>query len=141
MARRPRLLVAYDGSPAARHALARAADLAGPGASLDVVHVVPYQAVGSRLEPIGDARRSRQLRLLEEAAHLVAERGLTVRTLGRVGDPAVEIVAAAEEIGADVVVTGRRQRRLPHLRGSVSAKIVRTAHCDVLIVHQASDIP
>ncbi|MBX6765035.1 MAG: universal stress protein, partial [Rubrobacteraceae bacterium] len=52
------------------------------------------------------------------------------------GRPDVEIVAVAEEIGADLVVVGSRGlgglRRT--LMGSVSDSVVRHAHCSVLVV-------
>jgi hypothetical protein len=53
-------------------------------------------------------------------------------------DPGDEIVSAARSLDADVVVVGRGRgnllRRL--MLGSVSAKVVRNAPCDVLVVHR-----
>ncbi|WP_424697385.1 universal stress protein, partial [Gaiella sp.] len=52
-----------------------------------------------------------------------------------VGEPAVELVDAARELDADLVVLGRRSRSLRRVvLGSVSAKVVRDAPCDVLVV-------
>jgi nucleotide-binding universal stress UspA family protein len=54
----------------------------------------------------------------------------------RMGEVALEIVALAEELGADLIVMGSRGlggvRRA--LMGSVSDSVVRHAHCPVLVV-------
>jgi nucleotide-binding universal stress UspA family protein len=54
------------------------------------------------------------------------------------GEVALEIVALAEELGADLIVMGSRGlggvRRA--LMGSVSDSVVRHAHCPVLVVRQ-----
>jgi nucleotide-binding universal stress UspA family protein len=52
-----------------------------------------------------------------------------------VGEAAELIVEAAQGVGADLVVVGRRDRRpLRSLLGSVSSRVVRRAPCDVLVV-------
>jgi nucleotide-binding universal stress UspA family protein len=52
-----------------------------------------------------------------------------------VGDPAAELVDAARELEADLVVLGRRSRSLRRLvLGSVSDAVLRRAPCDVLVV-------
>ena len=54
---------------------------------------------------------------------------------------ALEIVALAEELGADLIVMGSRGlggvRRA--LMGSVSDSVVRHAHCPVLVVRQEKE--
>jgi NADPH:quinone reductase-like Zn-dependent oxidoreductase len=40
-----------------------------------------------------------------------------------------------DAIAAEVIVIGRRQTRRHHLRGSLSAKLIRAASRDVLIVN------
>jgi nucleotide-binding universal stress UspA family protein len=54
----------------------------------------------------------------------------------RMGEVALEIVALAEELQADLIVMGSRGlggvRRA--LMGSVSDSVVRHAHCPVLVV-------
>ena len=52
-----------------------------------------------------------------------------------VGDPTSEIRAAAEESGVGVIVVGRGSGLRRLLDGSVSARLVRRAPCDVLVVH------
>lgn len=120
MAARPRrILVGFDGSEASRRALDTAADLVGYGSSLSVVHV---RRAGS---PPDDA--------VEQARDQLLRRQLTARYLEPCGEPASEIVAAAEEVGADLIVVGRRNM-LRRVLGSVSSGVVRAATCDVLVV-------
>jgi nucleotide-binding universal stress UspA family protein len=134
---RHRVIVAYDGSQASRKALARAAELSPRHEPVAVVNVIAHQGVSARIDPIGDAKRARQDRLLDEAEQLLAEHGVEAETIAAVGDPCTEIIAAAEAISADVIVIGRREKRRHHLRGSLSAKLVRAARRDVLIVNHS----
>jgi len=117
-----RIMVAYDDSDAARRALDRAADLAGYGSTLTVVSVAQ------------DGGRYRA-GPLDQARELLVRRQVTATYLQPVGEPAAELLEAARELGADLVVLGRRSRSLRRLvLGSVSAKVVRRAPCDVLVV-------
>ena len=129
------VLLAYDGSAPAQRALVHAADLARPGDVVTVVNVMPEPGVSARMEPPIE-ERNRQWHFLEEAERRLAGRGLEVRKVGPVGDVASEILAAAEETGADVIVIGRRQGHRPHVLGSTSSRLVRSAECDVLVVHE-----
>jgi nucleotide-binding universal stress UspA family protein len=103
--------------------------------------VIPYQAVSARIDPVGEAKRARQDRLLDDAEQLLARYGVEAETIAAVGDPCAEILAAAEEASADIIVIGRRVRRRPSLRGSLTAKLIRTAQRDVLIVHETGREP
>jgi len=63
--------------------------------------------------------------------------GRTVETRPLAGDVAGELLRAATEIAADLIVVGARERRgmLAHLGlGSVSRKLVRRAGCSLLVV-------
>ena len=97
---------------------------------------MPEPGVGARIQPPSD-ERNRQWSLLGEAQQFLAGRGIDAGTATPVGDVATEILAAAERIGADVIVVARQRRRAPHLLGSISGRIVRSACCDVLVVHEA----
>jgi nucleotide-binding universal stress UspA family protein len=132
-----RLLVAYDGSPAARRALAHAAQLARPQDNLSVVNVMPEPGVSARIQPASEERHRQRL-LLEEAQRLLAASGIEARTIASVGDAATEILATAERLPADLIVVGRHRGRASHLLGSTSSRLVRSATCDVLVVHTAS---
>jgi nucleotide-binding universal stress UspA family protein len=128
----PALIIAYDGSAEARRALDHAAALAGPGGEVTVINVVPTQAIGARLEPLGETQRARQRAQLEEARALLDRRGLRVRTVAAVGDPFYEISALARDRRQAVVIVGRRRHLLPGR--SLTARLVRGAPCDVLVV-------
>lgn len=134
------MLVAYDGSAPAQRALAHAAEFARPGDTVTVVNVMSEPGVGARIEP-PSKERSRQSRLLDEARRFMAERGIEAQTSAPVGDAASEILAAAERVGADVIVVARHRGRVPQLHGSISGRIVRAARCDVLVVHAADAEP
>jgi nucleotide-binding universal stress UspA family protein len=136
-----RILLATDGSEEAELAARTAADLAGKtGSELDVVHVLvlPPETLH---DPFGtDAReefeKRGRARLDELVGRIEASGGEVGGTLFRVGSPAAEIVAQAEEVGAGLVILGSRglgaMRRA--LMGSVSDSVVRHAPCPTLVV-------
>jgi len=113
-------VVGYDGTTGARRALDAAVELMGYGSTLTVVNVEPAGSPGA---------------LTEAHEHLLGSL-VTATYVRRVGDAADELVAAAEELGADLVVVGRRSsaERNGSVPGSVSADVVRRATCDVLVV-------
>ena len=63
--------------------------------------------------------------------------GVTAVAVGATGDPAFEILRIAEARRANMIVVGRRPSHTPHPLGSLSTKLVRSALCDVLVVHVA----
>ena len=119
-ARPRRILVGYDGSEAAGRALDAAADLTGYGSTLAVVTVQNGELRGS---VSAQAREQLQRRHVQARYHEPS------------GEAAEQLVEAARELEADLVVVGRRDRKpLRGLLGSVSWKVVRRAPCDVLVV-------
>jgi nucleotide-binding universal stress UspA family protein len=140
-----RILLATDGSEEAELAALRAVELAdATDSELHVVHVglVPI-FVDSYPGTLGFDRKlyeqieeqSREL-LRKESWRVKAAGGTVAGTHLRMGAVALEIVALAEELGADLIVMGSRGlggvRRV--LVGSVSDSVVRHAHCPVLVV-------
>jgi nucleotide-binding universal stress UspA family protein len=148
-----RLLVATDGSPTAE----TIPELLGglplfAGSQVDVLGVSVPDPPGfelmATLYTLGEVRPE----LLAEEASAYArsstermvERlqaaGFEARALVRRGDPAREIVAAAEELGSDLVVLGSRGlggvERL--LLGSVARNVLTGAHCSVLVARHAA---
>ncbi len=126
----PTIGVAWDGTPAARAALAWAADLAGvAGFGLLVIQVQPSFAH----RPLG-----RQHGDLDEGVALARELaadGVTVEGAQRSGDPAGELIAATEsEVGVLVVGSRARGALARVLLGSVSGHVTRNAHAPVLVV-------
>lgn len=117
-----RILVAYDGSPSARRALVRAAAMHREGDVMTLMGVTEG----------GDAG---DLHMKEAHAHL-AERGISATSITAAGNPARTICVTAERDGYDVIVVGRRNLRDAGqmLLGSVAARIVSGAACDVVVV-------
>jgi nucleotide-binding universal stress UspA family protein len=145
-----RILLATDGSEQAELAALRAVDLAdATDSELHLVHVgvVPtflksYPGTlgyyGKLYEEIEEV--SREL-LRKQSLRVKAAGGTVAGTHLRMGEVALEIVALAEELQADLIVMGSRGlggvRRA--LMGSVSDSVVRHAHCPVLVVRQEKE--
>jgi nucleotide-binding universal stress UspA family protein len=140
-----RILLATDGSEEAELAAMRAVDLADATHSeLHVVHVgVVPTFLKSYPGTLGyDGKLYEQIE--EDSRELLRKQSWRVKAAGgtvaeahlRMGAVALEIVALAEEIQADLIVMGSRGlgglRRA--LMGSVSDSVVRHAHCPVLVV-------
>lgn len=87
---------------------------------------------------IREAEKDAKARLDSLAAEIRAQ-GLRVSTLFRKGVPFVEILKAADEVSADLIVIGTHGRTgLPHvLIGSVAERVVRGATSAVLTVRPA----
>jgi nucleotide-binding universal stress UspA family protein len=110
-------MVGYDGSESSVRALDVAAGLAGYGSSLAVVSVGTGKSADLAT---AQARAQLHRRLVQAGYHETS------------GEPARQLVKKARELGADLVVIGRRKSN--PLLGSVSSKVVRRAGCDVLVV-------
>ena len=118
-----RIVVGFDGSQPALRALEAAAELVGYGSTLVVVTVLE--------EGTGDARAA-----LAEARDRLLRYQVAATYVQRVGEPARELVEAARELEADLVVVGASAGALPgrSAPGSVGDEVVRSAPCDVLVV-------
>ncbi len=79
------------------------------------------------------ARADEALRQLDEKT---GEPDVNTRYIVRHGNPAREIVAAAEEEGADLIVVGRRGHSIHEgvLLGTVTEHVVRRSRCSVLTI-------
>lgn len=136
-----RIMVAVDDSHPGRWAVSTAAALAKPlGAELVLLHVIDPAAMLSP-ETAYDAEdiRSGQLRKSDEllaSAHALVTAGTPVERLTREGAAADEIVRAADEWEAGMIVMGTRSRgRLAcFLLGSTAESVIRRATCPVLTV-------
>jgi nucleotide-binding universal stress UspA family protein len=130
----PAVMVAYDGSSAARRALVHAADLVGRSGTVAVVNVIRAQSVSARLETVSDAQRRRQRELLDEARSLLASHGVHSNLVAACGNPYTEILEAAERHGSQILVVGRGRRWRHVLGGSLAIRLASRAHRDVLVV-------
>ncbi|HEX5760603.1 MAG TPA: universal stress protein [Thermoanaerobaculia bacterium] len=115
-----------DGAPARLTAL----HVLDPAAHPTLRH---RQMSPAELDAAEDAARAA---LTAVAADCRALEPVAVEAALRSGDPSSQILAAAEEAGADLLLMGTHSRspldRL--LLGSVAAQVVREAHCSVLAV-------
>ena len=73
---------------------------------------------------------------LEDACRLLAERGIEATPIAGEGNPARVICVTAERDGYDTIIVGRRNLRDAGLLllGSVAARVVSGALCDVVVV-------
>jgi nucleotide-binding universal stress UspA family protein len=133
-----KILIAYDGSDESRRALRYAERLVADDV-VSIISVAPAVIEAPRTaeytDPTSDPETHR--RQLEEARAIIAEAsGVEPETLEAVGNPAAEIIAAAEARDIELIVLGRRgQHRIERfLMGSVADRVVRHAECDVLVV-------
>lgn len=140
-----KILLATDGSEfsagATRAAIQLARACAGKLTVMSMVLGNPeYDTPAPKLvaKALAEARVTlEQVKLEAQAA------GIECTTQLRQGeDPHQEIVAASEELQADIVVMGRRGRRgLARLMvGDATAKVVGKAHCSVLVVPRDANL-
>jgi len=138
-----RILVPHDFSETAQAALDYALDLAQKlGAGITVVHAYEYPVLAY---PEGPALTADLMRQVQTAAGAALDAvvtksrrpGIAIDSALRQGPPWSEVIAAAKEGKADLVVIGTHGRKglSRALLGSVAEKVVRTAPCPVLTVH------
>ncbi len=134
------VVVAYDFSPSSEIALARAVEVAAR-APQHVLHIVA--ALDPHTHPLRgvpyDHADQLQQEITERVASAFAGREATAEVRfyvhARIGTPATEILALANEIGADLIFIGSHGKTGVErfLLGSVSERIVREAGCPVLV--------
>jgi nucleotide-binding universal stress UspA family protein len=91
-------------------------------------------AMAWQVESEADALRVHQ-QVAQDAADRLRAHGMQVASEARAGDPAGELLAAATEVGADLIVVGSRGRTgLARLvLGSVARRVVQHAKASVLV--------
>jgi nucleotide-binding universal stress UspA family protein len=136
---RKTVVVPVDFSEDAMAALATAREMVKDPTHLHVIHVLPLLEVtdpGVIWETIDDESRRKHAEkaLREELERLNVDKGVCM--VVRFGDPGHEIVDYAEQVEAGLVVVSSHGRsglrRL--LLGSVAERVVRLAHCPVLVL-------
>lgn len=150
------LVVGYDFSEQSKLALEQALAQCGLHAS-NVVHVLGVLdsrkglgAFGSDGKVDFDTAEACQKEIDDEVrARIDAIGGTSISHFvhTRIGNPAKELIALADETGADLIVVGTHGRtgvsRL--IMGSVAEQVVRNGTCPVLVVrpsqHPSQDIP
>jgi universal stress protein A len=103
---------------------------------LHVVEFVPIEPLGESLMPTAQIEEELIKRARESLSELIARLALP-RTTGRVeaGNTKVEILRVADEVRADLIVLGSRERHgLAILVNFTEDTVLHAAHCDVLAV-------
>jgi nucleotide-binding universal stress UspA family protein len=135
----PTIVVGWDGSAAARGAIAAAARIA-PGGTVIAVHaheeIAPH--VTSRWQELlaldGAERSTELLREIPEAAIVGIER-VHLEAASVVGEPAAALLRAARDHHADAIAVGSRGIGATSAEsGSVSSELLRTADLPVLVI-------
>jgi nucleotide-binding universal stress UspA family protein len=140
-----RILAPTDFSDAGARAVRYAAELADKfGAELILLHVIQDLALVLPDAVMPTPLPTADLDHLTQSARTALQNQIAALNLGRLnpraevryGSPAGEIVAAAKDLGADLICVSTHGRTgLAHLLlGSVAEKIVRHAPCPVLVV-------
>jgi nucleotide-binding universal stress UspA family protein len=144
------ILVPLDGSALAERILPHVQAIAkGTGAKVLLFRVAPSAAAAIAAEAPGEARKvleaeeARAAKYLEGVAKRLKDAGVVTKIEVSVGEPAVEIVMAAEKEKADLIalmshgVTG-----LSHFdMGSVAEKVVKSSPRPVLLVRAFRTVP
>jgi nucleotide-binding universal stress UspA family protein len=147
-----RVIVAVDGSESSEQALDAVARLPLPAEStLSFVYVAPiddkevpasrsfYPEYAGLSREYRAERRAAAERILGHAEQRLRAAGQRAEVSIRWGDPAGQLIAAAQEWGADLIITGSANRStLGRLfLGSVSGYILGHAPCSVLVARLA----
>jgi nucleotide-binding universal stress UspA family protein len=133
------VIVGYNGSPSARHAIAYAAGLAKrQGRPLLVVYAISpgmyCTPLAGHVVGLQENIRTLERWLLAELDETTDRTGLDVYVRTRLGHPAWELAAMATELSADALVIGAPARFWHRARGSVPGWLARHARCPVIIV-------
>lgn len=132
------VVVPFDFSEHSELALKRALSLVEKPEQLHVLHVLPFlipTEPGVVWATIDDAHRIQHaLETLKEAVDKLSVQGAEFEV--RLGDPGQIACDRAEELAAELIVVGSHGRTglTRMLLGSVAERVVRLAHCQVLVV-------
>lgn len=144
------ILLPTDGSECSAKAMAYALSFAKQyGGRVVALHVIDrrweeqtrvvFAEVGQDLtQKIRDGYEEEARRILREVTDAAGEAGVPVEGRVLTGIPSEEIVRAAQELAADLIIMGTHGRAgMSHLLlGSVAEKVVRRAPCPVLTVRR-----
>ncbi len=139
-----RILIPTDGSEVAEKAAGHGVELAKAlGSEVYALYVIDISAfTGIPAEAAWESMRflleEEGKKALNAVKKLCEEHGVKYELLMKEGRPAEEIVSAAEEVGAELIVMGTSGRTGldRFLLGSVAEKVVRISSCPVMVVHR-----
>jgi len=133
-----RILVPFDFSVQSASAVGVAVELAQSNEDVHVLHVLPNLIVtepGVIWDSVDDEKRKTDARsAMEKQLNSTDSRGVQIDV--GIGDPGHVIADLAEEIGAGLIVIPSHGRTgvTRILMGSVAERVVRLAHCPVLVL-------
>lgn len=134
-----KILLAFDGSPDGREALAQAETLASTcGATVHLLAIMdPSESmlIVEAMTYIPEKQRFVILSVLDEGVRRLRRAGRIATSEIKYGKPAEQIILCAKEINANLIVVGHRdQGTLARwLNGSVSESILHQPPCSVLV--------
>ena len=134
-----KILVGFDGSPQSERAaqlafaMARAMD---SKVTLFAVARPPEPATSVELEAVLDGAKEHYEQAFQKLIDGLGENKIEIETEIAVGHPAEQIIHKAEIMKADLVILGRRGTSLfeKWILGSVSERVLRYAHCPVMVI-------
>lgn len=134
-----KIMVCHDGSDSAQKALEKSLELfkaEKPEVFIITVVEPPLDATSVEEESF-EKWRSKREEDLKKAAEFVAGHGFNADAILAVGDPRKMILEATESKAPDILVVAKRGVGIVDrmVLGSVSAYLVRHAHCPVLVIH------
>jgi nucleotide-binding universal stress UspA family protein len=132
-----KVLFAYDGSEESRRALRYAERLVGDDSVIVLTvatKLIEAPATSQFTAPGHDPEHLREE--LDEVREIMGDAGINAEFVSVIGNPAAEILNAAESRGVELIVVGRRGLNAVarFLLGSVADRVVQHATCDVLVI-------
>jgi nucleotide-binding universal stress UspA family protein len=136
-----KILIAIDSEPIAAHAADLGAELAGlMGAEMAFIHVIDpalVNAADTGIQPdvfVASAKEEAR-KLIDDFRQRLPQQSAALEFV-QIGSPVTEIVAAATDWPADLIVIGSHGRGgvVRALLGSVAEGVMRQAPCPVLVV-------
>jgi nucleotide-binding universal stress UspA family protein len=135
-----RILVAFDASPHAEHALDVALAMAGDmKAKLFVISIIrpPEPAESAEFHAVLEDGQERFEKCFVALRERAKQKDIELETDVVLGHPAEQIIHKADVVQASLIVMGKRSHTILHrwMLGSNSERVLRYAHCPVMIVH------
>jgi nucleotide-binding universal stress UspA family protein len=144
------ILVAIDGSEAARHACRLVAGYAGDRSGHQVT-LINVQRLPLRLAPqpglhqavVEEALQGEGERLLQAAQELLVAGGWQAQAVVRLGPPADTLLECVQQRAIDLLVmgSGRQGPLRGYAVGSVALRVAAAAPCPVLLVRAGTKLP
>jgi nucleotide-binding universal stress UspA family protein len=136
-----RIVVAVDFSETSLRAARLALEVAASSATIYLAHVAPRDSTLYEWNPSGSSyKQDAGAALQKTREQLRVPADMTVQRVMLQGDPAVELLAFAASVNADLIATGSHGHGFVArmLIGSVTTRIVRCSTCSVLTVPHAA---